>query len=179
MRLLSSFMGLALLSGVLATTPNPTQCNANNCARAVTGTRSGKMPAVSSRQADCSSFMKVTVTPATSTATSTTTVTVTSIMPNKRDNLAIRQVTVVPSSIPAYASDCSSAAAYSSACSCWGITATTTTAPTPVTTITVTTTVTVSACSAGLTQCSGACKDLSTDPSNCGACDNVVSSPST
>jgi hypothetical protein len=56
---------LAIASGALAT-PNPTACNANNCARAVTGTRSGKMPDVTSRWADCSSFQQVTVTPATS-----------------------------------------------------------------------------------------------------------------
>jgi hypothetical protein len=39
--------------------------------------------------------------------------------------------TVVPTSIPAYASPCSGSVRYSSACSCIGVTATTTTAPTP------------------------------------------------
>ena len=42
-----------------------------------------------------------------------------------------RQVTVVPSSVPSYASACSGTSRYSSACSCWGITATTSTAPAP------------------------------------------------
>lgn len=37
-------------------------CNADNCARAVTGTREGKL-AITSRQADCSSFMRATVVP--------------------------------------------------------------------------------------------------------------------
>lgn len=41
--------------------------------------------------------------------------------------------------MPAYATHCSSAAAYASACNCWGITPSVTTAPTP--TVTVTTTV--------------------------------------
>jgi hypothetical protein len=60
-----------------------------------------------------------------------------------RDVILGRQTTVVPSSIPAYASACSGSVGYSSACSCLGVTASTTTAPTPSTTITVTTTSTV------------------------------------
>ena len=68
-------------------------CNANNCARAVTGTRIGKMPAATSRMADCSSFMHTTINPAATTG------------------------------IPSYASACTSASAYSSACACWGIAA--------------------------------------------------------
>jgi hypothetical protein len=40
-------------------------CNADNCARAVTGTRPGKTPSVESRKIDCSSFQKITVIPAT------------------------------------------------------------------------------------------------------------------
>jgi hypothetical protein len=66
-------------------------CNANNCARAVTGTRPGKTPAVTSRQSDCASFMHNSVNP---TATA---------------------------GLPSYASACTSAGAYSSACACWGI----------------------------------------------------------
>ena len=54
---LVSSLAIALVPSVLAA------CNADNCARAVTGTRSGKMPDVASRQADCSSFMRATVTP--------------------------------------------------------------------------------------------------------------------
>lgn len=46
-----------------------------------------------------------------------------------------------PTSVPTYASACSGTVRYSSACSCWGITAMTTTVPTPTVTATVTTTV--------------------------------------
>ena len=103
---------LAVLPLVLAQTPNtyhpdscinggvcernvsPTMtCNANNCARAVTGTRPGKTPAVTSRQSDCASFVRSTVDPAVTTG------------------------------LPSYASACTSAGAYSSACACWGISA--------------------------------------------------------
>jgi hypothetical protein len=58
MNLLSFILALALAQGVLS------DCNDDNCARAVTGTRPGKVPDVTSRMADCSSFMQVTVTPA-------------------------------------------------------------------------------------------------------------------
>jgi hypothetical protein len=56
----------------------------------------------------------------------------------KRD-LHERQVTASPTAIPTYASACSPAAEYISACSCFGVTGSVTTAPTP--TVTVTTTV--------------------------------------
>lgn len=65
------------------------------------------------RQSDCSSFMRKTI-----AFTSTTTVT----PQNQR-----RQQTILPSNIPLYASACDNVAKYSSACSCWGITAATTT----------------------------------------------------
>ena len=60
-------------------------------------------------------------------------------------DIAPRQVTATPTSIPAYASACSGTARYSSACSCIGVTHTTTTAAAPTTTTTTfseTTTVT-------------------------------------
>jgi hypothetical protein len=57
--------------------------------------------------------------------------------------LEARQVTVVPSSIPAYASPCSGSVRYSSACSCIGVTHTTTTAPTPTTVVTADATSTI------------------------------------
>jgi len=44
--------------GICERNVSPTMtCDADNCARAVTGTRSGKMPAVTSRRFDCSKFM--------------------------------------------------------------------------------------------------------------------------
>ncbi|KAI9740804.1 MAG: hypothetical protein M1835_003123 [Candelina submexicana] len=60
--------------------------------------------------------------------------------PNKESpvTLAARQATVVPSSVPTYASACSGTVRYSSACSCIGVTATTSTAPAPTTTVTTT-----------------------------------------
>ncbi len=54
--------------------------------------------------------------------------------------LAPRQVTVIPSSIPTYASGCTDSFRYSSACSCIGVNPTTITASTPTTTVTVSTT---------------------------------------
>lgn len=87
----------------------PRGCNANNCARAVTGTGKGKMPGVTSRQSDCSSFMEATV----YTGYGGTPI-----------------ATTWPTSVPIYASACSTPGspqmAYSSACSCWNILPTTT-----------------------------------------------------
>lgn len=153
-------------------------CNADNCARAVTGTRPGKLPVVSDRQADCSSFMLITVTPDASTTITTKTVTTTFTQPvlAKRGDaapLTPRAVTVSPSVVPTYASACSGPSRYSSACSCWGITQMTTTVPTPVTTITKTTTVTSSVCPPGATKCGPSCFNLQKSNGNCGACGNV------
>ncbi|MCJ1242837.1 hypothetical protein MMC30_000032 [Trapelia coarctata] len=102
-------------------------CNSNNCARAVTGTRF-PTSVQSAHRTDCSSFMKVVVTPA------PTTITVTLNYKAKR-SMEKRQITVVPSAVPTYASACSGTSKYSSACSCWGITKTTSTAPTPTVTV--------------------------------------------
>lgn len=57
-----------------------------------------------------------------------------------------RDVVPNPSSIPAYASACSGAAGYSSACSCIGVTPTTTTVATPTTTTTISRTTTLTQC---------------------------------
>lgn len=109
MKLLSAIVLFAATAA--ATSSNG--CNANNCARAVTGTRPGKTPSVTSREADCSSFMQTTV---------------------FTYNGGSPSATVTPTAVPAYASVCSGEpgggeAAYSSACSCWGITATAVTSP--------------------------------------------------
>jgi hypothetical protein len=66
MKFLNFFVVLAMGQGVFSLIYNNPTCNANNCARAVTGTRSGKVPDITSRVEDCSSFMLVTVTPPTS-----------------------------------------------------------------------------------------------------------------
>ena len=56
------------------------ECRANNCARAVTGT-AGLPPPVSSKRADCSSFFRITVTPAVFTSTVYETVTPFTVTP--------------------------------------------------------------------------------------------------
>jgi len=141
-------------------------CNANNCLRAVIASAFPTRVTIE----DCSSFMAVTVTPATFTITSTIatttfttlgeppTVTVKRRNHNRhpvREVIEVRQVTVTPTAVPAYASACSGTVKYSSACSCIGVTRHTVTASTPVTTFTtsVTTTATVTP--------TGACPDSS------------------
>ncbi|MCJ1323084.1 hypothetical protein MMC15_008435 [Xylographa vitiligo] len=88
--------------------------------------------------------VQATATTAVSTATVTSTVitvTVAARSDQQRNvDLQPRQVTVTPSSIPAYASACSGSAGYLSACSCVGVTRSTTTVATPLTTTTVTVT---------------------------------------
>ncbi|CZR61930.1 uncharacterized protein PAC_11827 [Phialocephala subalpina] len=164
---------LLLVTEALASVFQRGGCNADNCARAVTGTRYA--PDVqASHMADCSSFMMETITPATPTSTVTLTGTSYSVVGSnakrtaaplaKKDSLKprdvaldsflvaptsiaaaatttaagvkARQVTVVPNSVPIYASACSGTVRYSSACSCAGITVSTTYAPTPATTTT-------------------------------------------
>ncbi|KAF3278861.1 hypothetical protein TWF970_004405 [Orbilia oligospora] len=115
-------------------------CRRDNCLRAVIA------KAFPNRQgaADCSSFLLTTVTPAAKTVT-VTEKTTTTIFATKRvgyRDIEARQVTVVPSNIPAYAAACSGRVRYSSACSCIGVKPSVTTAPTPTKTVTVTRTFT-------------------------------------
>ncbi|POR32475.1 Uncharacterized protein TPAR_07308 [Tolypocladium paradoxum] len=127
----------AALAGAVEVRQN---CGGDNCARQVTGTRDG-LTAIESRKADCSSFMKTTVIP--DATTTTVTVTVEAGAPSKfrrAAGLEYRAATTAPTAIPAYASSCQEGVKYSSACSCWGITAMTTTAPAPTKTATVTVT---------------------------------------
>jgi hypothetical protein len=92
----------------------------------------------------------------------------------KARNIEKRQLKIVPSAVPPYASACTGAE-YGRACSCWGITATTTTVATPVTVVTKTATATTSVCPSGSTQClPGDCFDLLTNSENCGSCGNKV-----
>ncbi|KAL0934956.1 uncharacterized protein CTRU02_209547 [Colletotrichum truncatum] len=88
-------------------------CSNDNCARAVTGTRRG-IAFASGAKTDCQNFMiqTHTVTIATSAAPTAKT-------------------------IPTYASECSGTSRYSSACSCWGITASTISREDQTTTVTV------------------------------------------
>ncbi|OAA69816.1 hypothetical protein ISF_03086 [Cordyceps fumosorosea ARSEF 2679] len=129
----------AVISSLVAAVAAAGHCGGDNCARQVTGTRDGLL-AVTSRQVDCSSFMKTTIVP--DATTTTVTVTVDPDAPKlKRENQhEVRAATEIPTAVPAYASGCDSAARYSSACSCWGITASATTAAQPTKTVTVTVT---------------------------------------
>jgi len=145
----SAAIALQSVQFVVFATTAFAQCNHDNCLRAVIAsafpTRSGS--------ADCASYFEATVTPAPVTVSQTSIVSVTYSVPSppakKRRDVApaimARQVTVTPSSIPAYASACSGSLRYSSACSCVGATHTTTTAATPTSTTTVTSTVTICA----------------------------------
>ncbi|KAB5585513.1 hypothetical protein GE09DRAFT_1210122 [Coniochaeta sp. 2T2.1] len=111
-------------------------CAGNNCNRAITGTRDGLSPA-SVRSADCSSFLLTTVTP--DTVTVTVTVDGDEAAPTKaKRDLEYRAATASPSVLPTYATAACDAAAYASACSCYGVTGSVTTAPTPTHTVTST-----------------------------------------
>ena len=127
-------------------------CNADNCARAVTGLQRGSA-AYATAQADCASFFQATATPCTSTSTvyvfifpstiistviASTETDVTTVYPSTETDLTtvatilVRTIaplcstsTSLPSSVPKYASACSGTARYSSACSCFGATQTT------------------------------------------------------
>ncbi|EPS44224.1 hypothetical protein H072_1746 [Dactylellina haptotyla CBS 200.50] len=155
---------VSLLAFAAAASIVQAACNADNCARAVTGTNA--KPASATRMADCSSFFQITVTPATSTITVWETVTPFTVTPETvtetvvvstateydyvatvttyvantvvKRGLVRRAVTQSPSVVPTYASLCSGTSRYSSACSCWGVTKVTINAPTPLTTVTST-----------------------------------------
>jgi hypothetical protein len=58
---MKAYMILAMASLGLGSVIEQRDCAGNNCNRQVTGTRAG-LPALTSRSADCSSFMRVTVT---------------------------------------------------------------------------------------------------------------------
>ncbi|MCJ1245337.1 hypothetical protein MMC30_002541 [Trapelia coarctata] len=131
--LLLSLMPAALAAG---------KCNADNCARAVTGTRRGPSFAPSA-QADCSSFLLQTSTGPSVTVTEFTYITTTVGGPTEPASIVPRNPVVetpppAPKAIPAYASPCSGSVRYSSACSCYGITAETITVPAGTTTTVLT-----------------------------------------
>lgn len=101
------------------------KCTHNNCVRAVIGVHQDHSVA----RSDCSNFLEVTVTPPASTVSITltsvvnATTTFQTFQPAKRQGAA---------AIPVYASNCLDAAAYASACSCFGVKPETITAPSPV-----------------------------------------------
>ncbi|RCI17031.1 hypothetical protein L249_3096 [Ophiocordyceps polyrhachis-furcata BCC 54312] len=136
---------LLVLSSAASVVVGDNHCGGDNCARQVTGTRGGLIP-VESRRADCRSFMRATVVPET-TKTKTVTVTLTASHDGYYygHDAELQAATKVPTAVPSYASACRAASNYSSACSCWGITAVTSTAGTKTRTTTVS--VTTEACS--------------------------------
>ncbi len=98
------------------------KCTYDNCARAVMGVHQGQSVA----RSDCSSFLELTLNPPASTVSVTSTTAVnstTTFQPVKRQGAA---------TIPVYAGNCLDAAAYASACSCFGVKPETITAPSPV-----------------------------------------------
>ncbi|KAK5661385.1 hypothetical protein OQA88_11284 [Cercophora sp. LCS_1] len=133
---------LSLVSLVMAAGPlKKRTCAGNNCNRAVTGTRPGLLP-LSSRSADCESYLLTLVTPTPVTVTVTvdpqttfhsqtgSTYTITDISETE-DPVP---VTFTPTHMPDYAEEMCTGTEYASACTCFGLTgAITTLAPATVT----------------------------------------------
>ncbi|EJT72918.1 hypothetical protein GGTG_09769 [Gaeumannomyces tritici R3-111a-1] len=124
---------LVLTLGVFAAIPTvlantnakATACNANNCARDVTGTREGKLPLLEVRKTDCANFI-------TATVYATPTATPQNVVYNRK--MKRDPVTVKGQTVPSYIKQCNAnMASYASACSCWGYTSTTITVTTPTT----------------------------------------------
>ncbi|MCJ1336122.1 hypothetical protein MMC09_001398 [Bachmanniomyces sp. S44760] len=132
------FSAIVILYGAhLATASVIATCDRNNCLRAVIASN---FPTRHPSD-DCSSFLAKTITPDTITVTSTVTPTITLL---NRDIIVPRQT---QASLPVYALPCSSSAAYSSACSCIGVTTGPTVTASPIsTTTTKTGSSTVTAC---------------------------------
>jgi len=89
-----ALVGTALGGLIERQTPDNDNCKADNCARAVTGTRNG-FASEATHIADCESFNVVTT-------------------------HYLAGVTIAPTATPTYASACSGGVRYASACSCWG-----------------------------------------------------------
>ena len=92
-------------------------CHSDNCLRAVAGTRNGASFEAQATS-DCWTFVGTTITPW------PVTVTVTGTVPTASPNTTTwsgASATSTWAGIPSYASACSRAAGYSSACSCIGI----------------------------------------------------------
>ncbi|EON96737.1 hypothetical protein UCRPA7_7769 [Phaeoacremonium minimum UCRPA7] len=169
---------LSLASLALGSVIEQRACPGNNCNRQVTGTRAG-LPDLASRSADCSSFIRLTVTPTPRTRT------VTTFIPEPTgcsgDEIVaraidVRQVTVTASAIPTYASSCDDGSEYSSACSCLGVTtanATTVRAPRVTSTVTSVATACASRAIAAVPTCAYDCF-LELYPSyGCGGLDDL------
>ncbi|KAL0943365.1 uncharacterized protein CTRU02_201251 [Colletotrichum truncatum] len=112
-------------------------CNADNCLRAVRANRYGTAT-MSIRMAECSSYLAVTHTPVASTVYVTETGAEPAVESNTQTIQQRDIETPAPTkAIPAYATACPDAAAFSSACYCFGASPLTITAPTPTITSTI------------------------------------------
>ncbi|EPE35750.1 hypothetical protein GLAREA_05088 [Glarea lozoyensis ATCC 20868] len=174
-----SFTLLGLLSSqAVASNVFKRACNADNCSRGIAGTNGS--PPRTSRIADCSKLLATTITPSASTVTVSITTTLPTLLATSTIIVDKRQAAVIPGVLPAYATYCKSYAAYTSACSCAGVTQTTVYASTPIVTVTATATSTplpppppAVTCPTGQTACSNTCIDLTSSNANCGACGNA------
>ncbi|RFU31424.1 hypothetical protein B7463_g4923, partial [Scytalidium lignicola] len=111
-------------------------CSPDNCARAVTGTQRGFGHQYTA-SSDCSAFVGTST--VTSCITNTVALTTVTVFP-----LQIRRYGPPASGIPLYATACTDSAAYSSACSCFGITQPTVTSTDIAMNVTATITITAS-----------------------------------
>ncbi|KAG9242832.1 hypothetical protein BJ878DRAFT_148573 [Calycina marina] len=164
------FTILCLLGSVLVSAVQAAgHCNADNCARAVTGTRLGSSQ-VASASRDCVSYFAAanTVT-IPGQAVSITSIVLTTLTIAKRDiNTAL-----ATKLLPVYASECKDAAQYYSACSCgFGATSDTQIVTTANVTVTVYQTSTITSHTASPT-CTA---NILTDPLNCGKCGHICNS---
>jgi hypothetical protein len=91
-----------------------TKCTHDNCARAVMGVQQGIDHQIIA-SSDCSSFLRTTLTPPASTVSITFTSTVNATTAFEPVKL------LATATIPDYASNCLDAAAYASACFCFGV----------------------------------------------------------
>nr|XP_036577460.1 uncharacterized protein CTRU02_12693 [Colletotrichum truncatum]KAF6784431.1 hypothetical protein CTRU02_12693 [Colletotrichum truncatum] len=105
-------LGAALYYPLIAHAVVAPRCNADNCARAITGSRRGEA-FIASASSDCSDYL------ATTLVVDTVTITV--------GEQPQTTVPPAPKSVPAYASPCAKEGQYESACSCFGVTGTTVT----------------------------------------------------
>ncbi|KAH8838708.1 hypothetical protein MCOR27_003647 [Pyricularia oryzae] len=139
-RFIQVIVAASIARGFVTAAATAPKCNADNCARAVTGTALVAKPSIGVRMADCSAAVEVTTTPAAETTTVTaTTVTV----PPAEETGPVVVTKRAISTLPTYASACTNLARFSSACACWSAVSTRTVeAPTPTVTITMTATVT-------------------------------------
>ncbi|KAK3390684.1 hypothetical protein B0H63DRAFT_121697 [Podospora didyma] len=186
--MMRSLTGVALSLALFASTPvwascKPSGCHANDCARAVTGTRRGP-EFTAQAKSDCSSFVSsaLTVVPTyasacsgtsayasacscygihgtTASGSSTAPPVLSSSSSSSSPSSTESSTSSTSSTTSSESSTSSSSSLVSSSSSTSSSTSSTSSAPPAPT-----------GCTGGLTSCGGTCKDLRDDPSNCGGC---------